>query len=101
MNLSPVIIYFHTIVLTICVKRSHGWEHVDVSKIRDDESKLIIGRNIKLLQTHPRYVPYHAYTWGRHTEETGAILLSKDITPVYIDGMKNYNEQTKIHRELL
>lgn len=64
MILAPVIIYFHTIVLTICVKRSHGWEHADASKNSADESNLI-------------------------------------IAPVYIDGMKNYNDKLFIHRELL
>ena len=44
---------------------SHGWTHFDSSNISVDEFKLIIEQNIKLLQTHPRYVPFHAYTWGR------------------------------------
>ena len=81
---------------------SHGWEHTDASQMSKDKfEEESIERNMRLLSAHPRYIPFHAYTWGRHTEETDAILLSKGITPVYIDGMKNYNEQTKIHRELL
>lgn len=79
---------------------SHGWTHLDASKISADEFKLIIEQNIKLLQTHPRYVPFHAYTWGRHNGMNDTILQSKNIIPVYMNGMKNYSEQQVIYREL-
>lgn len=81
---------------------SHGWEHTDASQMSkdkfEDES---IERNMRLLSVHPRYIPFHAYTWGRHTTDTDAYLLSNDIIPVCIDGMKNYNEPIVLHRELL
>lgn len=80
---------------------SHGWTHIDASRISADEFKLIIEQNIKLLQTHPRYVPFHAYTWGRHTSNTDAYLLSQGIKPVLMDGMKNHDETGVIHRQLL
>lgn len=80
---------------------SHGWEHLDASKISADEFKIIIEQNIKLLQTHPRYVPFHAYTWGRYNRGSNSVLTQMNITPVLIDGMKNYNEPHIIHRELL
>ena len=80
---------------------SHGWMHLDASKISADEFKLIIEQNIKLLQTHPRYVPFHAYTWGRYTKGSNSVLTQMSITPVLMDGMKNYNEPHIIHRELL
>lgn len=80
---------------------SHGWKHLDASKISADEFKIIIEQNIKLLQAHPRYVPFHAYTWGKHNGMTDILLQSKNIIPVYMDGMKNYREQQVIHRELL
>lgn len=80
---------------------SHGWIHIDASKISADEFKLIIEQNIKLLQTHPRYVPFHAYTWGRYNRGCNSVLTQMSITPVLMDGMKNYNEPHIIHRELL
>lgn len=79
---------------------SHGWEHLDASKISADEFKIIIEQNIQLLHTHPRYVPFHAYTWGKHNGMNDTILQSKNIIPVYINGMKNYREQQVIYREL-
>lgn len=80
---------------------SHGWEHLDASKISADEFKLIIEQNIQLLHAHPRYVPFHAYTWGRYTKGSNSVLTQMNITPVLMDGMKNYDEPHIIHRELL
>ena len=80
---------------------SHGWEHLDASKISADEFKIIIEQNIQLLHTHPRYVPFHAYTWGRYTKGSNSVLTQMNITPVLMDGMKNYDEPHIIHRELL
>lgn len=80
---------------------SHGWEHMDASQMTIDEFSQYIDSNVDLLQTHPRYISFHAYTWGKHTADADVYLLSKKITPVYIDGMKNYNELNVIHRELL
>lgn len=80
---------------------SHGWEHADASKMSDDMFKLNIEQNIQLLHTHPRYVPFHAYTWGRHTSKTNACLLSHGIKPVYIDGAMNFCDSKVIHRELI
>ena len=80
---------------------SHGWEHSDASKMDVEQFTHHINENVLLLKTHPRYIPFHAYTWGRYTMQTDEILHSKQITPVYVDGMKNYNESNIIHRELL
>lgn len=80
---------------------SHGWEHTDASQMTIDEFKHYIETNVELLHSNSSYIPFHAYTWGRHTADTDAYLLSKKIIPVYIDGMKNYNEPNVIHRELL
>lgn len=80
---------------------SHGWEHLDTSKISADQFRIIIEQNIQLLHTHPRYVPFHAYTWGKYTKGSNRVLSEMNITPVLIDGMKNYREQQVIHRELL
>lgn len=80
---------------------SHGWEHTDASKMNEEEFRQYIDKNIFVLAQHPCYIPFHAYTWGRHNGMTDTILQSKNIIPVYIDGMKNYNNQHIIHRELL
>lgn len=80
---------------------SHGWEHIDSSKITEVEFNESIDQNIKLLSSHPCYIPFHAYTWGRHNDASDRILLSKKIVPVLINGVKNYNDKQFIHRELI
>ena len=80
---------------------SHGWEHKNALQMDAEEFRKHINMNIQLLKYHPNFVPFHAYTWGRHTKETNNILKDFYITPVYIDGMKNYNEINYIHREIL
>lgn len=80
---------------------SHGWEHIDASQMDTEQFAQHIENNVLLLRTHPCYVPFHAYTWGRHTAKTDEILLSLQITPVYVDGVENYDKPNIIHRELL
>ncbi len=80
---------------------SHGYEHTDASIMNKDEFLIHIEKNVEVLHTHPCYIPFHAYTWGRHTKVTDKVLHEKMITPVYVDGMKNYNGTDVIHRELL
>ncbi len=80
---------------------SHGYEHADASKMSEEDFQKHINMNIQLLQKHPNYVPFHAYTWGRYKKQTNDILKNLCVTPVYVDGMKNYNEPNCIHRENL
>lgn len=80
---------------------SHGYEHADASKMNKEDFQKHINLNIQLLKNHPNYVPFHAYTWGRYTKETNDILKNLCVTPVYVDGMRNYNETNCIHREIL
>lgn len=79
----------------------HGWEHIRVTEQTEDEFAKSIVRNVNLLKGHPNYVPFWAYTYGVHTDKTDAYLHAEQIVPVYVDGMKNYNEAKVVHRELL
>lgn len=81
---------------------SHGWEHSsDVKKKTESEFAEYIDKNIQLLSNHPRYISFHAYTWGHHTKATDKQLAQMNIIPVLMDGAKNYNDTRYIHRELL
>ena len=79
----------------------HGWEHNDLTKMEWPLFVESVERSILMLQNHPQYVPFWAYTWGRHKPEFDSFLLSKGISPVLIDGMKNYCDCKVIHRELM
>ena len=80
---------------------SHGWEHVRTTEQSNAEFEESIEMNLKLLEQHPRFTPFHAYTYGDHTVVLDAILCEKSLIPVLMDGMKNYNDLNVIHRELL
>ena len=78
----------------------HGWEHNDLTQM--EWSKFIdsVEKNIEMLQSHPRYIPAWAYTWGKYSKKHNDYLVSRGISPVFIDGMKNYAGSV-IHRELI
>lgn len=81
----------------------HGLQHLDVTKMNEDEfyefAESSFHHSINSSLKH--FIPFWAYTWGRHNSMTDRVLKEKGITPVYIDGMKNYKDASCIHRELL
>lgn len=79
----------------------HGWEHTDATKMTKEELRESVHKNIEILSSHPRYISFWAYTWGRYTVETNQILRTNEIIPVYVNGMKNYTNKGFINRELL
>lgn len=85
--------------------QSHGHEHIDATKINIEKFKEQINKAFEYIQSFNiselSGLKMHAYTWGRHSADTDATLKEKDIIPVLIDGMRNYNNADYIHRELL
>ena len=80
---------------------SHGWEHVRATELTEEEFNGSIEKNVAVLSKHPRYIPFHAYTYGDHNAVSDKILNKQSIVPVLIDGMKNFNGKNAIHRELM
>lgn len=91
--------------------QSHGYEHLDATTMSPDAFREQIEKNMSLSSLFSYRLPlmgkptegacFHAYTWGRHNAQTDAILKENNIIPVLMDGMKNYNDASCIHRELL
>lgn len=79
----------------------HGWEHTDVTKITEEDLRESLQKNIEILSSHPRYIPFWAYTWGHHTDVSDCYLKQKNIIPLIITGGKNYKFKDYIDRELL
>lgn len=81
----------------------HGLQHLDVTKMNEDEfyefAESSFHHSINSSLKH--FIPFWTYTWGRHNAMTDRVLKEKGIIPVYMDGMKNYNNASCIHRELL
>lgn len=79
----------------------HGWEHKDATKMTEDIMRENVHKNIEILSSHPRYIPYWAYTYGKHSNENDIIIIQNDLIPVLVAGNKNYQWMGYIDRELL
>lgn len=79
----------------------HGWEHTDATKMTEEELEESMQNNIEILSSHPRYIPFWAYTWGHHSDVLDCYLKQKNIIPLIITGGKNYEFNDHIDRELL
>ena len=77
----------------------HGWEHTAADNMTKDEFTESLQKNIEILSAHPRYIPFWAYTWGRHTRSNDKCLLINRIIPVLIEGNTNYKWISSIDRE--
>jgi peptidoglycan/xylan/chitin deacetylase (PgdA/CDA1 family) len=79
----------------------HGWEHKSVNDMSEAELIESMQKNIEILSAHPRYIPFWAYTWGKHIKSNDMCLLNSEIIPVLIEGNKNYKWIGTIDREIL
>ena len=77
----------------------HGYEHNDATRMTKEEFLDSVERCKKNLESHPRYIPYYAYTWGNYSEMTQQVLCEKRIVPVLTDGESNYRYRQGIGRK--
>lgn len=68
----------------------HGHEHIDATKVPKEVFRQNVKDCIEELNQHPRYIPYFAYTWGRHNNGTDGILKEFGLKAVFAGGSKNY-----------
>lgn len=79
----------------------HGWDHTDVSKQEENEFRSNIEQSLEALKRYDNFVPFFAYTWGRHNTMNDCVLKKFALVPVLMDGMKNYSDALVIHREII
>ncbi len=79
----------------------HGLQHKDVTMMSEAECRAFVLKSKAATSQLNGYIPFWAYTWGRHTATTDKILHENSIIPVLMDGMKNFNDIDILHRELL
>ena len=80
---------------------SHGWEHTDATLMSNQEFRESIERNVECISKHPRFIPFYAYTFGRHNIFTDMALKAKQLLPVLVDGNYNYDNIDLIDRIIL
>ena len=78
----------------------HGWEHKSVKEI-PEELINSMHKNIEILSSHPRYVPFWAYTYGIHDKNSDIIIKHTNLIPILVTGSKNYRWKGNIDRELM
>lgn len=76
----------------------HGYGHDEVDRMSKAEFEAYLDKCIAGLNGHSRFVPFYAYTWGRHSTATDQILREKSIVPVYCDNQHNTKFNGAIHR---
>ena len=80
---------------------SHGFEHLDATGLPRAGVKDLIQLNYAVFdQERINTIPFHAYTWGLRNKTTDEVLTELGIIPVLMDGQKNYDDSSVIHREL-
>jgi peptidoglycan/xylan/chitin deacetylase (PgdA/CDA1 family) len=77
----------------------HGYEHNDATRMTKEEFFDSVERCKKILESHPRYIPYYAYTWGNYSPMTQQVLIEKEVIPVFTDGESNYRYRQGIGRK--
>lgn len=77
----------------------HGYSHDDVTKLTEQEFNDSVEKCQMILQSHPRYCPFFAYTWGKYSCISQQILKKKGIIPVLTDGGSNYHYRNGISRK--
>lgn len=80
---------------------SHGWEHGEVLLMSETEFKASVLKNIQLLSSHPRYIPFFAYAYGRYNKMTNDVLQELGLLPVFVSGNTNYNNTQYIDRMVI
>lgn len=76
----------------------HGYEHDDATRQSIREFEMSVERCVESLKSHPRFIPFFAYTWGRYNEGTQQTLKRRGIIPVLTDGETNYRYRQGISR---
>jgi len=86
----------------LCVEIGlHGVQHISVFAMNNMAFEDFANKSIAETSSINGYIPFWAYTWGYYTTMTDKYLREKNIIPVYVDGMKNYDNFNCIHREFL
>ena len=77
----------------------HGWEHKSVKEMSQEELVDSLQKNIEILSSHPRYIPFWAYTYGQYTDQTNFLLRNNKLILVKVSGGQNFHLQEAVDRE--
>lgn len=92
-----------------CVKKyyplidiaSHGWIHKSCLEMTDEEFQENVKKSEEALMPMEGKTGYYAFAYGNNGHSQISYLKNNGLIPVFMDGCKNYNDESSIHRELL
>ena len=76
----------------------HGYEHLNATKQSKEDFVDSVRKCKEMLQGHPGYIPYFAYTWGLFSEGTQRVLDEMHVVPVLTSGEGNQRFKEGIDR---
>ena len=79
---------------------SHVWFHKRCSNMRDVEFMENILKAESVLSDIPGKIPFFAFPFGSYSNSNLTELKKKQLIPVLMDGMRNCEDFSCIHREL-
>lgn len=77
----------------------HGYEHNDATQLSQEDFSRSVDQCVDLLGSHPHFIPYYAYTWGKYSNLTQQVLKDKGLIPVLTSGGTNYRLHDGIDRK--
>lgn len=88
----------HSDYVTIAL---HSLKHENMARKTKEEicDDIIKGENFFI--DRKDFIKFYCYPFGCHSAESDAYILSCGYIPVLMDGQKNYNDVSCIHREIL
>ena len=79
----------------------HGVNHADCTQMTGEQFTLNVKQCVHRLNKNELYVPFYAYTYGAYSNQTNEVLKQHGLVPVLVDGLLNYNDSSRIHREII
>lgn len=79
----------------------HGYEHINESIETYETFVTNFEKCKKAMEILNNVIPFFAHTYGYATKQNDVYLIKQGITPVYVNGGKNYGVCQHIDRELL
>lgn len=79
----------------------HGYEHIDEYKETNETFVANFEKCKTSMKILDNVIPFYAHTYGHATKENDDFLLKQNITPIFINGGKNYNHWQYLDRELM
>lgn len=79
----------------------HGYDHINESVETYETFVANFEKCRRAMAALDNVIPFYAHTYGRATKQNDEYLIKQGITPVYVNGGKNYGVCQHIDRELL